>query len=42
MQNIVPGNYHSYVRSNDLAGLRLMLIQARHSDALLSAMKETV
>jgi hypothetical protein len=39
MQNIVPGNYNSYLRSNDLVGLGLRLVEAR--DALLSAMNET-
>ena len=39
MQNIVPGDYNSYLRSNDLVGLRLRLVEAR--DALLSVMKDT-
>ena len=42
MQNIVPGNFNSYVWSNGLVGLKLRLVQARHGDALLSTMKETV
>jgi hypothetical protein len=34
MKNIVPGDYNSYLRSNDVAGLEVRLVEAR--DALLS------
>jgi hypothetical protein len=38
MQNIVPGDYNSYLRSNDLVGLKVRLAEAR--DALLSTLNE--
>jgi hypothetical protein len=39
MQNIVPGDYNSYLRNNNLAGLKVRLAEAR--DALLSTLNET-
>ncbi|KIM83418.1 hypothetical protein PILCRDRAFT_443111 [Piloderma croceum F 1598] len=38
MQNIVPGDYNLYLRSNDLVGLKVRLAEAR--DALLSTLNE--
>lgn len=39
MQHIVPGDYNSYLRNNDLGGLKLRLVEARK--ALLLTMEET-
>ena len=38
MQNIVPGDYNSYLQSNDLVGLKVRLAEVR--DALLSTLNE--